>query len=109
MSEETRQDADKILDILEEKGWGKGGGWGGRSELGVDGPFCLGMAGIRVTPGTYSLIRKIAHDLFPSRQPRSIMADNYLIYSIPAFNDHPDTIWEDILLIIKHLREWDDD
>jgi hypothetical protein len=100
--------AREILELtgpeLDRHGWGKGPELGG-------GKVCLGIAMMEAatrlggsclsieSPYT-AVTRQIARH-FPGRYAFQRPG----LYTIPAFNDHPDTTEEDIRLVLKHALE----
>lgn len=81
--------------------------WDGRGHR-LPGQLCLGMAlrdvllehgEVTAYAGEYTeterMVKVITDSLFPERGTRSI----------PTFNDHEDTTYEDVMLVVKHLEE----
>ena len=104
---DNKELADGLREILTPEVW-----WSG-DEPYQPGKHCLGTAtgayyqslgrynGVRIeqTIAATRRLLEIIEDLFPGRA----VSNGLPVPNIPAFNDHPDTTYEDVLLVIKHL------
>jgi hypothetical protein len=103
--------ADKILEVIDSRGWAQGDQNVGRA----DQPVCLGIA-VNVGLGLhhlYATYERIQEALAATREltgqirwlyrERSAEIERELgRVTLPSFNDHKDTTEEDVRLVIKH-------
>ena len=104
---DNRELAGRLRDMLTPERW-----WNGTAKS--TGTVCLGIAvgeifldaekdnerRIQITADANQQVLDIIEELFPGRSYSPIWGGQV----IPAFNDHPDTTYEDVLLVIKHLE-----
>lgn len=89
-------DIDKVIDKLNELGWHKGAL---RNPNGTE--VCLVGAHVEAgVRGTDCLIEDAIEQLFPEQ-----VAPPNGLRVVARFNDHPDTTFEDVILVLKHARE----
>lgn len=90
-----------MRETLETKGWTKGS-----SVNYASGAVCVASAladncepGQRTWTTAYKAILAAIGLLFPERVP-----EDPHIMEIVSFNDHPDTTYEDVVLVLKHAE-----